>query len=83
MITVSSEAPQWAQRLAQDISDELARMQARRGPVALASFVKADLPSAANYTGHWIYVRDATGGAVPAFSNGVAWLRADTSAVIS
>lgn len=83
MITASSEAPQWAHRLAQDISDEIARIQARRAPVPLASFLKADLPNAATYTGHWIYVRDATGGAVPAFSNGTNWLRADTSAVIS
>lgn len=82
MITVPRDAPPWAQALADDITREM-KARARGFPVVLASFPKADLPDAARWVGSWIYVNDATGGAVPAFSNGVNWLRADTSVIIS
>lgn len=82
MVTVPRDAPVWAQQLADDVTREL-RSRVRGFPVVLASFVKADLPDAARWAGAWIYVSDATGGAVPAFSNGTDWLRSDTSAVIS
>lgn len=81
-ITIPRDAPQWARAMADDISREL-RARTRGFPVTLASFPKADLPDASRWVGSWIYVPDATGGAVPAFSNGTNWLRADTSAVIS
>ena len=81
-ITVPADAPPWARQLADDVSREL-RVRARGFPVVLASFPKTDLPDPARWLGAWIYVSDATGGAVPAFSNGTDWLRADTSAVIS
>jgi len=83
MITVWSEAPQWAQRLAQDISDEFARVQARRAPVPLPAFAKANLPSAAQYQSHWIFVTDDIGGSTPAFSDGSAWRRVSDRAVIA
>lgn len=49
----------------------------------LGIYTVATLPAAAGNTGALIYVSDATGGAVPAFSNGSSWLRVDTRAVIS
>lgn len=53
------------------------------GAVALPSYLKTALPSATSNTGALIYVSDAATGACPAYSNGTAWLRVDTSAVIS
>jgi hypothetical protein len=82
MVTVSRDAPAWAQQFADDVTREM-RARARGFPVVLASFPLADLPDAARWVGAWVYVPDATGGAVPAFSNGTNWLRADTSAIIS
>lgn len=82
MVTVPKDAPAWAQQLADDVTREM-RVRARGFPTVLAPFPKADLPLASRWVGSWIYVTDATGGAVPAFSNGVNWLRADTSAIIS
>jgi hypothetical protein len=81
-ITIPRDAPAWAQTMVDDITREL-RARVRGFPVVLAQFNKADLPDASRWVGSWIYVRDATGGAVPAYSNGVNWLRADTSAIIS
>jgi hypothetical protein len=82
MVTVPRDAPAWAQQLADDVSREL-RVRAKGLPVVLASFVKTDLPDPARWANSWIYVSNATGGAVPAFSNGTNWLRSDTSAIIS
>jgi hypothetical protein len=82
MVTVPRDAPAWAQQLADDVTREL-RARSRGFPVVLASFPKADLPDAARWVGSWIYVPDDVGGAVPAYSDGVNWLRADSSAVIS
>jgi hypothetical protein len=82
MVTVPRDAPVWAQQLADDVTRDL-RSRARGFPVVLATFSKTDLPDAARWVGAWIYVSDATGGAVPAFSNGTDWLRSDSSAVIS
>lgn len=82
MVSVPRDAPQWAQRLADDITAEM-RGRARGFPVVLAQYVKADLPDAARWVGAWIYVTDDVGGAVPAFSDGVAWRRATDRNVIS
>jgi hypothetical protein len=82
MVTVPRDAPQWAQALADDVTKEL-RVRARGFPTVLASFPKADLPLASRWIGSWIYVPDDVGGAVPAYSNGTNWLRADTSVIIS
>jgi hypothetical protein len=51
-------------------------------PVGFPSYTVAGLPSAAT-AGQMIYVSNATGGAVMAFSNGTNWLRCDTSAIIT
>ena len=51
-------------------------------PVTFKSYTVATLPSAAT-AGQMIYVSDAAGGAVMAFSNGTNWLRCDTSAIIT
>lgn len=80
MVSVPADAPAWAQQFASDVD---AALRTQGFPTVLARFGKADLPSASRWLGAWIYVTDATGGAVPAFSNGTNWLRADTSAVIS
>lgn len=82
MVTVPASAPAWAQQLADDVTREL-RSRARGFPVVLASFPKADLPDAARWTGSWIYVPDDVGGAVPAYSNGVNWVRCTDAAIIS
>lgn len=82
MVTVPKEAPAWAQTLADDVTREL-RVRARGFPTVLAKFPKADLPLASRWVGSWIWVTDDVSGAVPAYSNGTNWLRADTSAIIS
>ncbi len=81
-ITVPSDAPPWARAMADDISREL-RARTRGFPVALASFVKTDLPDATRWTGSWIFVTDDVGGSIPAFSDGTNWRRATDRAVIS
>jgi hypothetical protein len=48
----------------------------------LPSYLKAKLPPAANGPG-LIFVSDATGGAEPAFSDGVDWRRCSDRTVIS
>lgn len=53
------------------------------GPVGLASYTVADVPSAATYARHMIYVSNESGGAVPAFSDGTNWRRVTDRAVIS
>jgi hypothetical protein len=83
MVTVPRDAPAWAQRLADDITHDLAARGVRGYPVVLASFVKTDLPDAARWTRGWIYVTNDVGGAVPAFSDGVNWRRSTDRAVIS
>lgn len=83
MVAVPTDAPAWARQLADDVTAEFDRVARAGFPVRMPQYSKADLPTAANYPGTWIYVHDATGGASPAYSNGTSWLRADTSAVIS
>jgi hypothetical protein len=80
-ITISRDAPPWAQRFADDVARELAATRARGFPVVLASFVVADLPDPAAWVGGWIFVSDATGGAVPAYSDGVSWRRPNSTVV--
>lgn len=82
MVTVPRDAPAWAQTLADDVTREL-RARVRGFPVVLAKFSKTDLPDATRWEGSWIFVTDDVSGAVPAYAQGGAWKRADTSAVIS
>lgn len=79
-LTVSRDAPQWAQQFADDVSREI-RNSTRGYPVVLATFVKADLPDPARWVGGWIFVSDATGGAVPAYSDGASWLRPNSTVI--
>ena len=52
-------------------------------PTALPSYVVASMPPASGYTGCMIYVSNAAGGPIPAFSDGVTWRRVDTRAVVT
>ncbi len=53
------------------------------GPVQLASYTVATVPSAATYPRGQIYVSDESGGATPAFSDGTNWRRYADRVVIS
>lgn len=53
------------------------------GPINLASYTVATVPTASDFTGSIIYVSDETGGATPAFSDGTDWRRTADRAVIS
>jgi lysophospholipase L1-like esterase len=50
-------------------------------PAGIPSYAKASLPSA-NGTPSWIFVSDATGGAIPAFNDGSNWRRSDDRTII-
>jgi hypothetical protein len=52
------------------------------GLVAPKSYTVATLPSVADNVGRMIYVSDAAGGGIPAFSDGTNWLRVDTRAIV-
>jgi len=56
---------------------------AAKFPTSLPSYLVAGMPSAASYTGCMIYVSNAAGGSIPAFSDGAAWRRVDTRAVVT
>jgi hypothetical protein len=89
MVTVPADAPAWARQLADDITRDLrgggtggGRGGGARGfPVAMASFSKANLPDPARWADCWIVVSDATGGRVPAYSDGTAWLRPNSTVI--
>jgi hypothetical protein len=51
--------------------------------VAPKSVTVATLPDVADNVGRMVYVSDAAGGGIPAFSDGTTWLRVDTRAIIS
>jgi hypothetical protein len=55
---------------------------ASSGPVVLASYTVAGLPSASP-AGQFAYVTDETGGAVPAFSDGTDWRRVTDRNVVT
>lgn len=79
MVTVPQDAPAWAQQFASDVD---AALRTQGFPTVLARFSKSDLPDPARWLGAWIFVTDATGGAVPAFSTGTQW-RNPSNTVIS
>lgn len=80
-VIVPQDAPAWAHRLAADLDRQIARLSSYRAPLRLTPFGKTDLPSAASYEGCWIYVPDATGGPVPAYSDGSAWRRPNATVI--
>lgn len=54
------------------------------GPISLAPYAKAALPTAATSgAGAMVYVTDEAGGPTPAFSDGTAWRRLADRAVVS
>jgi len=53
------------------------------GPVRVGSYTVAALPAASAGAGQIIYVPDATGGAVLAFSDGTDWRRSTDRAVVT
>ena len=52
------------------------------GTMALSSYAKAALPPAAP-AGQVIYVSDAAGTPIIAYSDGTGWRRADTAAIVT
>lgn len=50
--------------------------------VSPKSFTVTTLPDAVENLGRMIYVSDAAGGGIPAFSDGAFWLRVDTRTVV-
>jgi len=53
------------------------------GPVSLGSYTLTTLPSASTYSGYYITVTNATGGAKLCYSNGTNWLIANTTTIVS
>lgn len=56
---------------------------AAAGPIRMASYTVATVPTAGDYTQGLIYVSDESGGATPAFSDGTNWRRVADRAIIS
>lgn len=52
-------------------------------PFPLATYAVLTMPPAINFTGCLIYVSNAAGGAIPAFSDGTNWRRVDTRAIVT
>ena len=51
--------------------------------IILESYTVATLPVASDSTGGLLFVSDETGGAVPAFSDGVNWRRVTDRVIVS
>lgn len=76
----NGKTSQWDWRGLEVLVDEVTAT----GPVNLAVFTVATVPTAASFTGAVIYVSNGAAGApVVAFSNGTDWLRVDTLAAIA
>jgi hypothetical protein len=67
------DAPGWATRLTQDTVQWVEHL--RRGPQALTSYKKADLPDPTKNLGALIWVSDDSTGAQVAVSDGTNWKR--------
>lgn len=68
------------------LSDDVLRLdgnQPMAGPLILASYLVAEVPAAADWTGGEIYVSNESGGATLAFSDGTDWRRVQDRAIIS
>ena len=62
--------------------EDLWRLLNGQAPVQLKSYVVAGLPSASP-AGRMVYVSNASGGAVVAFSDGAAWRRVTDRTVVT
>jgi hypothetical protein len=51
--------------------------------VILEDYAVADLPDATEHEAGMVYVADESGGAVPAFSDGVNWRRVTDRAIVT
>ncbi len=86
---LSSDAPLWAQQYSVEVAAAVAKLSALAVRVREISTTKSALPSAALNAANAqqapgrIWVSDAAGGAVFAYSDGTHWLRIDTNAIIS
>ena len=70
-------------RILESTIDVIERTKQTRGSIArVSSFLKTDLPSAAQ-PGEIIYVSNETGGSVLAFSDGTNWRRVTDRAVVA
>lgn len=81
MIFVDAQAPSFMHRFAQTIENWVLSQLSQ--PMRLPVYTVATLPDASRYRACLIYVSDETGGAVPCFSTGSAWLRVTDRAVAS
>lgn len=75
MIRVSPQAPLWARQLVSDLNRELNRS----GPLRLARFATADLPSASAYEGFAVWNTTIDRVCV---SDGTNWLRQDDGTAV-
>lgn len=66
--------------LTQDLRN-LLRMQANG--LSLPTYTVATVPSVINSAPSLIYVRDASGGGIPCFTDGTNWRRVDTRGIVS
>ena len=70
--------------LFQELSEHAFALNRLLAPaLPLNSYVIADLPAAADFPNHMVYVSDESGGAVPAFSDGTNWRRVTDRAIVS
>lgn len=76
-IPLPTSAPPWLPPLVRDIERNIDTAP------AMESFVVAEMPdpTARPYT--WIFVTNASGGSVPAFSDGTNWRRVTDRAVVT
>lgn len=61
---------------------DLHRIEVRAAQTVLPAYFKAQLPAASGNGGLMIYVHDATGGGVPAFSDNTSWRRVTDRTVV-
>lgn len=81
MIPIAADAPVWAHDFARRVETEIGAHMSQ--PAYLPDYQKSDLPDAGRFRYRMIFVRDDTGGAVPAFSDGAQWRRCTDRAVVS
>jgi hypothetical protein len=78
MITVPATAPDWAQRFARDVQNEIERVASEPRP--LPTFKVATKPAASKLRGCSIWLSDSAGNRQVATSNGTDWYYSDGTA---
>jgi hypothetical protein len=74
-IGADARAPEWGQRLREEITRRLERLFSAPWPVKVYRI--ADLPDASRFRGHFVFVDDVT---KPAWSDGVTWRYVESGA---